>query len=301
MAQREQLMTPGYRSSATCPSYRRPPSSCRRTNPQAGSNRAHLDMENGWKRYNVHAEFVRMWMRCLQNCRWVCMRSTNISMIYFSFSVFEPSLATKKHAHLSYYYMSLNGTLTHLTVNSICKILDLQSQPMAMQIDSMNSRFSRGILGNFLRDPESSYAAYLFANLWNYFIAVTLGLRFLFCVTRPFWKPTVTQGRANCAEDGVALVVADHQITPSEWSRCGYFGNGSSDCDAQDGRTVAIHGRYSNPNKRQKSDVRLPRPKQWHTISDFSILFGGLLLVCAKIFSSLRFRWVHKQSDTKVI
>ena len=42
------------------------------------------------------------------------------------------------------------------------------------------------MLGRFLRDPESSYAAYLFANLWNYFIAVTLGLRFLFCVTRPF-------------------------------------------------------------------------------------------------------------------
>ena len=32
-----------------------------------------------------------------------------------------------------------------------------------------------GMLGNFLRDPESSYAAYLFANLWNYFIAVWLG------------------------------------------------------------------------------------------------------------------------------
>ena len=32
-----------------------------------------------------------------------------------------------------------------------------------------------GILGNFLRDPESSYAAYLFANCWNYFIAVTPG------------------------------------------------------------------------------------------------------------------------------
>ena len=60
----------------------------------------------------------------------------------------------------------------------------------------------------------------------------------------------MTQGRANCAEDGVAFVVTDHQITPSEWSRCGDFGNGSSDCDAQDGRTVAIHVRYSNPNKR---------------------------------------------------
>lgn len=57
----------------------------------------------------------------------------------------------------------------------------------------------------------------------------------------------------TCAEDGVALVVADHQITYSEWSRCGDSGNGGSDCGAQDGRTVAIH----NPNKRSKSAVRL--------------------------------------------
>lgn len=38
----------------------------------------------------------------------------------------------------------------------------------------MQENQSTGILGRFLRDPESSYAAYLFANLWNYFIAVTV-------------------------------------------------------------------------------------------------------------------------------
>ncbi|CAK9099457.1 Potassium voltage-gated channel subfamily D member 3 (Voltage-gated potassium channel subunit Kv4.3), partial [Durusdinium trenchii] len=38
----------------------------------------------------------------------------------------------------------------------------------------MQENQSTGYLGHFLRDPESSYAAYLFANLWNYFIAVTV-------------------------------------------------------------------------------------------------------------------------------
>jgi len=45
---------------------------------------------------------------------------------------------------------------------------------------------SRGILGNFLRDPESSYAAYLFANCWNYFIAVTVLLSLFQTTKEPF-------------------------------------------------------------------------------------------------------------------
>ena len=126
--QKERLMapvTPGYRSSATCPSYPRPPSSCRRTNPQAGTKKGTFgDGERVETIQRTVAEFVRRCTVCKVAGGCVCGQ---INMIYFSFSVFEPSLATKKHAHLSYYCMSLNGTLTHLTVNSICKILDLQS------------------------------------------------------------------------------------------------------------------------------------------------------------------------------
>jgi len=91
----------------------------------------------------------------------------------------------------------------------------------------MQEKEQTGMLGNFLRDPESSYAAYLFANLWNYFIAVTV----LLSLSQTIKEPPISGLAVGIVEaviesiflvECVAEIVVEIQMQRFEMSKAGY-------------------------------------------------------------------------------